>query len=57
MLKAGIKVSDVIIRVNDKKVKKYRDILEIVNKSQNLKLTILRNKSEITIDLYGEERR
>ena len=47
-------MSDVIIKVNDKKVKKYRDILEIVNKSVNLRLTILRNKNEITIELVGE---
>jgi serine protease Do len=52
--KAGIMTSDVVIKINDKKVKKYRDILEIVNSSINLKLTILRNGSEITIQLYGE---
>lgn len=54
--KAGIRVSDVIIRVNDKKVKKYRDLLEVVNKSVSLKLTILRNKTELVIELHGEER-
>ena len=52
--KAGIMPSDVVVKVNDKKVKKYRDILEIVNSSVNLKLTILRNGSECTIELYGE---
>ena len=57
--KSGIKARDVIIRINNKKIKNFRDLLRIVSKTKigkTLKVTVWRNKRRANFWVKVEER-
>lgn len=58
--KAGIKAGDVIVRVEDTKVQSPRDITAAIRSSRGkkpLKLTLVRQKAETSLDVEIEEER
>ena len=57
--KAGIQPGDVIISVDDKNIKSYEDLIEIVNKTpigKTLKVGVWRNKQKIYLFVTVKER-
>ncbi len=54
--KAGIKVGDVITRIEDKDVKNDIDLINVINakKQGDVQLTIVRDKASITIPVTPE---
>ncbi|MFN0103780.1 MAG: PDZ domain-containing protein [Bryobacteraceae bacterium] len=58
--KAGIKAGDVIVRVEDTKVRSPRDISAAIRAAKNkkpLKVTLFRQKSEMTVDVQLDDER
>jgi serine protease Do len=58
--KAGIKAGDVIVRIEDSKVRSPREITSAIRTAKNrkpLKVTIVRQKSEMTLDVQLEDER
>lgn len=58
--KAGIKAGDVVVRVEDTKVRSPRDITSAIRSAKNrkpLKVTVVRQKSEMTLDVQLDEDR
>jgi serine protease Do len=58
--KSGIKAGDVIVRVEDNKVRSPRDITSAIRTAKNrkpLKVTLVRQKSEMTVDVQLEDER
>ena len=58
--KAGVRAGDVIVRIEESKVRSPRDITGIIRAAKNkkpLKVTLFRQKSEITVDVQLEEER
>lgn len=56
--KAGIKAGDVIVRVEDTKVRNPRDISSAIRVAKNrkpLKVTVFRQKAELTVDVQIED--
>lgn len=56
--KAGIKVGDVIVRVDGKRVESVNDLIDLIQdkkKGDKVKLEILREKKPMTIDVVVEE--
>ncbi|MBN2041817.1 MAG: trypsin-like peptidase domain-containing protein [Spirochaetes bacterium] len=57
--KGGLKVGDLIIRVNDEKVENYGDLVQIVGKTQigkTLKIKVIRDKKELNLFVPVKER-
>jgi len=58
--KAGIRAGDVIVRIEESKVRSPRDISSAIRAAKNkkpLKVTFFRQKSEMTVDVQLEEER
>lgn len=59
-MKAGIRAGDVIVRVEDNKVRAPRDITSAIRSAKNrkpLKVTLFRQKSEMTVDVQLDDER
>jgi serine protease Do len=57
--RAGVRVGDVILAINDKRVESYRALLKIVGETpigQTLKLTVLRQRRQINLYIRVGER-
>lgn len=57
--KGGIKVGDVILEANDKKIKDYSDLVEVVEKTSignTLKIEVWRNKQKVNLFVTVKER-
>ncbi len=57
--KAGIRVGDFILKVNDKRIKSYKDLLNIVGNTpvgKTLKITVWRNKRLVNVYVRVSER-
>jgi serine protease Do len=58
-MKAGLKIGDVILSINDTSIKNYSDVIDIVNKTaigKSLKATVWREKAKINLFITVAER-
>lgn len=58
--KAGVKAGDVVVRVEDTRVRSPRDITSAIRSAKSrkpLKLTVVRQKSEMTLDVQLDDER
>jgi S1-C subfamily serine protease len=53
--RAGVKRGDVIVMANGEEIKENRDFVNILQKSSNLRLRIIRGSDEVLIELQVEE--
>ena len=57
--KGGIKVGDVILQVNDKKIENFTDLISIIDKTpigKSVKVTVWRNKAKVSFFITIKER-
>lgn len=58
--KAGVKAGDIVVRVEDTRVRSPRDITSAIRSAKNrkpLKVTVVRQKSEMTLDIQLDDER